>query len=82
MGVVAAENLNVRCLNYSPGVVDTDMIRRVGRESFAESVREGVKGLYGKGVMATAEQAAAKLVEILTEDKFQSGTLIDFNDKL
>ena len=82
MGVVAAENPNVRCLNYSPGVVDTDMIRRVGRQSFAESVREGVKKLYGKGVMATAEQAAVKLVEILTVDKFLSGTLLDFNDKL
>ena len=81
MGVVAAENPSVRCLNYSPSVVDTDMIRTVGRESYAVSVREGVQGLYEKKVMITASEAAARLVEILTEDKFESGSLIDYHDK-
>lgn len=81
MGVLAVEYPSVRCLSYSPGVVDTDMMVTVGSESYAESVRVGVQGLHERKVMITASQAASRLVEVLAEDTFDNGTLVDYHDK-
>ena len=82
MGVLAVENPDVRVLSYSPGVVDTDMLRYLGEKSYSETVREGVKGLYENKVLLTPQQAASKLVTLLREDKFENGSMVDYFDEV
>jgi len=82
MGVLAMENPDVRVLSYSPGAVDTDMLRYLGEKNHSETVREGVKGLYENKVLLTPQQAASKLVTLLREDKFENGTMVDYFDEV
>ena len=81
MGVLAAENPDVRVISYSPAVADTDMLRSLGEKSYSSEVTEGVKGLYEKKIVLTCQQTVAKLVEVLEEDKFENGSLVDYFDE-
>lgn len=82
MGVLAKENPGIRVLSYSPAVADTDMIKTLGEKSYSAKVTEGVKGLFDKKIVLSCQQSISKLVEILKEDKFESGTMIDYFDEV
>ncbi len=82
MGVLAVENPDIRVLSYSPAVVDTDMIRTLGKESYSEKVTEGVKGLFEKKILLRCEQVVRRMVELLKEDKFKSGSMVDYYDEV
>ena len=70
MGVLVAENPEVRVLNYCPGPCDTDMYRKIPEE-------------MKKGFMATLqpEESIRKLVGILSRNEFKNGCVIDYYDK-
>ena len=82
MGVLALENPDVRVLSYSPAVADTDMLKTLGEKSYSSKVTEGVKGLYENMTVLSCQQSVSKLVELLRDDKFENGTMVDYFDEV
>ena len=82
MGVLAQENPDVRVLSYSPAVADTDMLKTLGDKSYSSKVTEGVKGLYENEKVLSCRQSVSKLVELLRDDKFENGTMVDYFDEV
>ncbi len=79
MGVLAVENPDARILSYSPGAVDTDMMRSIVSTSFSEQTAGLFRQRYeDKKILSTLE-SIAKFVRILREDKFENGANIDFH---
>lgn len=69
MGVLSAENPEVRVLNYSPGPCDTDMLR-----SIPQHIRDGfMKAL-------SPQESITKLASLLRENAFENGCVIDYFD--
>ena len=69
MGVLVAENPDIRAFNYSPGPCGTDMNSSIPRhitEKFPRTL--------------TCEESISKFVSILKEDTFQNASVIDFFD--
>ncbi len=79
MGVIAVENPDVRVLSYSPGAVDTDMLRSIRDTSFSENTSDKIGQLYEDKKVLSTQESIAKLVRILSEDKFENGANIDFH---
>ena len=82
MGVIAQENPDVRVLSYSPAVADTDMLKTLGDKSYSSKVTEGVKGLYENEKVLSCWQSVSKLMELLRDDKFENGTMVDYFDEI
>ena len=80
MGTVVTENPEVRVLNYTPGAVDTDMLGQIPRESHSETTRTAFQTMYNKKIVISTEQSIRKLVDILREDKYANGALVDYAD--
>ena len=80
MGVVVTENPEVRVLNYTPGAVDTDMLGQIPRESYSEKTRTTYQTMYDKKIVISTEQSIRKLVDILREDKYANGAVVDYSD--
>lgn len=69
MGVLVAENPDVRVLNYSPGPCDTEMYKKIPDE-----IRKGFMTLL------TTEESITKLVRLICEDTYKNGCVIDYYD--
>lgn len=67
MGVLVAENPDVRVLNYSPGPCDTEMYSKI-----PDKIKKGFTALL------TPEESISKLVSVLSEDQFMNGIVIDY----
>ena len=81
MGVVVAENPDVRVLNYTPGAVDTVMLQTIPQESHSDETRSIFQNMYDKRTVISTEQSVKRLVEILQKNKYANGALIDYWDK-
>ncbi|KYN05691.1 Sepiapterin reductase, partial [Cyphomyrmex costatus] len=80
--VFALENPDVNVLNYAPGPVDTDMFT-VACEKLADpTVKMMFNEMRKKKTVLTAEQTVNRLVQILKEEKYNSGDHVDYYDKL
>ena len=75
MGVLAVENPDVRVLSYSPDPVDTDMLQKrvILRRWLVDS-----GNAYASNQVLSCKESINKFVQILREDKFESGASIDF----
>lgn len=71
MGVVGAEEPDVRLLSYSPGPCDTDMLK-----SIPEKYR------LKKITILTVEESIRKMVTVLREDKYKNGAIVDYFDNM
>lgn len=80
MRIVVAENPEVRVLNYTPGAVDTEMLGHIPRESHSEATRNYFQAKYDENIVISTEQSIRKLVDILREDKYDNGALVDYSD--
>jgi len=78
MGVLAIENPDVRVLSYSPGPVDTDMLQTITKESYSEITASWFRERYASNQVLSCKESINKFVQILREDKFESGANIDF----
>ena len=69
IGVLVAENPDVRVLNYSPGPCDTEMYKKIPEE-------------IKKGFMAvlTPAESINKLVKVICEDQYKNGGVMDYFD--
>ncbi|XP_061674190.1 sepiapterin reductase b [Syngnathoides biaculeatus] len=66
--VLAAENPNVKVLNYSPGPMDTEM-------------QEQIQKLTGiQNHLYPCQESASKLLSVLLKDDFATGSHLDFFD--
>lgn len=80
MMTLAAEEPDVRFLNYSPGPVDTDMYREICNESIDQELREMMIGVETNNVLLKPHQTAEKLALILEGDGYESGAHVDYFD--
>ncbi|XP_069488402.1 sepiapterin reductase [Ambystoma mexicanum] len=78
--VLAAEEPDVRVLNYAPGSLDTDMFQQVCTDSVDPEVRHHFQNMKDSGTVLDCKVSAEKLVNLLLVDSFQSGAHIDFYD--
>ena len=78
--VVTKEEPSIRTLSYAPGPLNNEMQQHV-RETLGDQEQ---KQLYTKmadeGNLVNMKDSAMKLYQLLTENKFTSGSHIDFYD--
>ncbi|KAG0745535.1 hypothetical protein G6F57_003437 [Rhizopus arrhizus] len=78
--VITKENPSIRTLSYAPGPLANEMQKNV-RESLGD---EEQKKLYTKmaneGQLVKMEDSALKLFRLLSQDKFESGSHVDYYD--
>ena len=78
--VIAKEEPDIRVLNYSPGPVDTKLWRDLVATICDPDSKNALIGIENQGVQLKPIQSAAKLVDLLEEDAFESGAFVDFYD--
>uniref|UniRef100_A0A8B9H2W4 Sepiapterin reductase a n=1 Tax=Astyanax mexicanus TaxID=7994 RepID=A0A8B9H2W4_ASTMX len=78
--VLAEEEPELRVLNYAPGPLDTDMQLQARSTSADENMRKSFADMHAEGRLLTCEESVAKLLKVLLEDDYPSGTHLDFYD--
>lgn len=78
--VLAAEQSDVRVLNYAPGPLYTDMFQLVCTTSVDSDLRLHFQNMKNSGTVLDCKVSAEKCVSLLLDDTFQSGAHIDFYD--
>ena len=73
MGSLCKELPDIRQFNYSPGPVDTDMLKEIPSDKFS---------VDGQPIQVlTSEESVQKLVKVLTEDQYENGSTVDYFDR-
>eukprot|EP01116_Phalansterium_solitarium_P002309 TRINITY_DN1224_c0_g1_i3.p1 TRINITY_DN1224_c0_g1~~TRINITY_DN1224_c0_g1_i3.p1 ORF type:complete len:264 (-),score=97.14 TRINITY_DN1224_c0_g1_i3:177-968(-) len=67
-------------LNYAPGPMDTDMQRDIRDHSQHAPTREAYTRMKDQGQLVDPAASAAKLVKLLVDDSFASGSHVDYFD--
>lgn len=80
--VLAAEQCETFVLNYSPGPVDTDMTIELQSETASAEIRDMFHNLRETKTILTTEQTSKKLIEVLVKGKYESGSRVDYYDKI
>ncbi|XP_038601069.1 sepiapterin reductase [Tachyglossus aculeatus] len=78
--VLAAEEPDLRVLNYAPGPLDTDMQEEARTLTKDPDLRQALLQLKQSGGLVHCEDSARKLLDLLFEDTFESGAHVDFYD--
>ncbi|XP_015282913.1 PREDICTED: sepiapterin reductase [Gekko japonicus] len=78
--VLAAEEPDVRVLNYAPGPLDTDMQELARTQSGDLELREQFLRMKQQGQLLDCDVSSQKLLKLLLEDTFESGAHVDFYD--
>lgn len=78
--VLAAEEPEVKVLNYSPGPVLTDMADEILDGLQTHELRKPFEDMRSSGGYLTTEQTIAKLIQLLETNDFQSGDHVDVFD--
>lgn len=73
---IAAENLDVRCISYAPGPMDTDMAQTLRTDSYLKEFFENSENIL------KPETSVEKLIHILTKNEFQNGAHVDFYEDM
>ncbi|KAL6431610.1 hypothetical protein ACFW04_007278 [Cataglyphis niger] len=76
--VFALENPDVNVLNYSPGIVDTDMLQTMCETIPNPEIKKELEHLQETNTVLTTEQTVNRLVEILKEHKYKAGDHVDY----
>jgi len=74
--VLAAENPDIRVLNYAPGPMKTEMTDEIRWKSSDIEIRS----LFETNSFVDKYDSARKLIQILDEDRFESGSHVDYFD--
>ncbi|KAK7895807.1 hypothetical protein WMY93_021132 [Mugilogobius chulae] len=78
--VLAAEEPDLRVLNYAPGPLDTDMQLEARSKSGDVQLRKSFSEMFSQGQLLSCEESCVKLMKLLMEDSFTSGAHVDFYD--
>ncbi|KAH8275085.1 hypothetical protein KR018_010255 [Drosophila ironensis] len=68
-------------INYSPGVIDTQMTMQVQREAHDPAVQSMFRERREQKTMLTPGQTTERFIKILENQKFQSGDHVDYSDE-
>ncbi|XP_072110920.1 sepiapterin reductase-like [Mobula birostris] len=79
--VLAAEEPDVRVLNYAPGPLDTGMQEQARTETKDPEVRQTFETMHRQGQLVDCRKSARKLMDILARDEFKSGAHVDYFDE-
>ncbi|XP_020379539.2 sepiapterin reductase [Rhincodon typus] len=79
--VLAAEEPDVRVLNYAPGPLDTDMQKQARSETADPELRQTFLTMHQEGQLIDCHDSSRKLVNILIRDDFPSGAHLDYYDQ-
>ncbi|GAB1605610.1 sepiapterin reductase-like [Argonauta hians] len=78
--VLAAEEKEVRVLNYAPGPLDTAMQVEIRNRTWDQQVKREFTELSENSKLIHPEDTVDKLIKILSQDSYTSGDHIDFFD--
>ncbi|XP_050453855.1 sepiapterin reductase-like [Cataglyphis hispanica] len=78
--VFALENPDVNVLSYSPGPVNTDMLKTICETIVDPEKKKTLQHLRDTNAILTTEQTINRLVEILKEHKYKAGDHVDYYD--
>lgn len=78
--VLAEEEPDLRVLSYAPGPLDTDMQLEARSKTGDVHLRKSFKEMFSQGKLLTCEESCGKLMKLLLEDSYKSGSHIDFYD--
>uniref|UniRef100_UPI00358F8FD1 sepiapterin reductase n=1 Tax=Myxine glutinosa TaxID=7769 RepID=UPI00358F8FD1 len=78
--VIAAENPDVRVLNYAPGPLDTNMQFQARTQTGDLALRCLFLEKSKQGELVRCDTSAHTLLQLIALDEFQSGSHIDFYD--
>ncbi|XP_060075590.1 sepiapterin reductase-like [Ylistrum balloti] len=80
--VLASEDPTIRVLTYSPGHVDTDMLKYVRDNTVDKELSEKIKVAYTEGRVQSCDSSAEKLIAILEKNTFENASYVAFTDPL
>nr|XP_019967725.1 PREDICTED: sepiapterin reductase [Paralichthys olivaceus] len=78
--VLAEEEPDVRVLNYAPGPLDTDMYQLARSRTADPAVKKNFSERFTQGQVLTCDESCTKMMKVLLEDKYVSGSHVDFYD--
>jgi len=78
--VLAAENPQVRFLNWAPGPMLTGMTELLSESVFVDSTRNAFQGMKTENTFVDCHTSVEKLLKVLKDNEFTSGAHIDFYD--
>ncbi|CAH1258648.1 SPR [Branchiostoma lanceolatum] len=78
--VMAQEEPHLRILNYNPGPLETELKTTVMVEAADAEVREEIRRLRDDNQLIDPDVSARKLVQLLKEDLFKSGEVVNFQE--
>lgn len=78
--VFAKEFPKVNVLNYSPFMVDTDLLKKMESINRTSEVPKYIRKSRREGKVVTTIQAATRLIDILKEHNYTSGDHVDYFD--
>ncbi|XP_019631736.1 PREDICTED: sepiapterin reductase-like [Branchiostoma belcheri] len=78
--VMAQEEPHIRILNYNPGPLETELKTTVMIEAADDGVREEIRRLRDNNQLIDPDMPARKLVQLLKEDLFKSGEVVNFQE--
>uniref|UniRef100_A0A915JAD3 Sepiapterin reductase n=1 Tax=Romanomermis culicivorax TaxID=13658 RepID=A0A915JAD3_ROMCU len=74
---VLVDQPDIKILNYSPGMVDTDMVSELCRQTWNEETKNFSTDKQNR---IPAEVTIRKLIQLLKENKFVNGSRVDYYD--
>ncbi|CAD6230522.1 GSCOCG00006800001-RA-CDS [Cotesia congregata] len=80
--VFAEEFPEVNVLNYSPGPVETDMLRTIAETLADNETRKQFSDARRERKQLTTDQTINRLVGVLKDHKFKSGDHVDYYDEI
>ncbi|XP_074097550.1 sepiapterin reductase [Cotesia typhae] len=80
--VFAEEFPEVNVLNYSPGPVETDMLRTIAETSADDDTRKNMSDTRRERKQLTTDQTVNRLVGVLKDQKYKSGDHVDYFDEV
>ena len=78
--VFALENPDVNVVNYLPGYVETDMFYDALKTSNNEKLKAELKDMIENKKFVTPSQTAKMFVEVLKNQKYNSGDYVNYYD--
>lgn len=78
----AEEFPEVNVLNYSPGPVETDMLRTIAETSADDDTRKSMSDTRRERKQLTTDQTVNRLVGVLKDQKYKSGDHVDYFDEV
>ncbi|XP_066296210.1 sepiapterin reductase-like [Branchiostoma lanceolatum] len=78
--VLAQEQPAVRVLSYAPGPLQTEMVEEAAKKTADPDIRAFFVGLSKNRTALDPDVSTKKMVKLLQDNKFESGSHIDFYD--